>query len=201
MNIYPSNLLSFLFGIDYPYQHYHRSMTVPQAQNDPVLLIEHQYRNTKNIELVLPEESNIFEPVEKKGLGTFNYKLVDIDSISENEFSVKSSTVKVLTYAENKMSKMDRFTWFLLTSMIILAAVFMIKKIFSKSKGTNRKKRNLSGYYQHQSSLEKQDRKFDSDSEYENSPILKQYYSDFVFSMVSLLCLSFLYLIYLMVPI
>lgn len=46
---------------------------------------EHRYRDTLEPNVVLVKESDSFQPVTEIGLGTFSYKLVDINSINSKD--------------------------------------------------------------------------------------------------------------------
>lgn len=71
-------------------------MTVPLPEHDTILMREHLFRRTKNLDVVLSGDSGAFKPIKERGLGLFNYKLVDMDSISEQGHIVEGRLEKVV---------------------------------------------------------------------------------------------------------
>jgi hypothetical protein len=72
-------------------------MTVPLPETDLVLIREHTYRDSGDLQVVLPSEVNHFRPVSEAGLGTFNYRLVDMGSLFEvgtNNNQVEKSSLQ-----------------------------------------------------------------------------------------------------------
>lgn len=59
-------------------------MAIPAPNQNTILMREHEFRSTKRKDLVLDTGSSSFVPIQKKGLGFFNYQLIDLKDVSVN---------------------------------------------------------------------------------------------------------------------
>lgn len=72
---------------------------IPQPQQDSILIREHLYRDSSNLDVVLKPDKNFFIPLTEGGLGHFNYKLVDpneVFEIDQKDKRIYKSVIKLI---------------------------------------------------------------------------------------------------------
>lgn len=109
-------------------------MAVPLPESDLVLLREHAYKDTNNIEVLIPKAirekhlgstAGSFEPVSEYGLGLFEYDLVNIDSISESGQNYKRNGV--IDNLKNTLSTLnDSLIQYIILIPLILLCAYLI---------------------------------------------------------------------------
>lgn len=100
-------------------------MAIPQPEQDTILMREHAFKNSRDLGIILSPEPKSFQPIKKAGLGTFNYKLVDLKSVD-------SSTI----LGESPRGSIQMYKFFsVLTISIFLLVLFY--KAFQKYKTQN----------------------------------------------------------------
>ena len=115
-------------------------MTVPLPETDLVLIREHTYRDSGDLQVVLPSEVNHFRPVSEAGLGTFNYALADMGSLFEVDTSnnqVEKSSLQ--THLDDFAQYLEKVLCNDITAMgfIILLLIYVVYTSFT-SKGKNK---------------------------------------------------------------
>lgn len=96
-------------------------MPLPQPEYDTILMREHLFRDTGNLDIVLQKDPIGFKSINEVGLGTFSYKLVDLDSVS-NSYSNGLSAI-----SEAFFQTID----FLQTSIVDVTLLIIIVVIIS----------------------------------------------------------------------
>lgn len=107
-------------------------MTVPLPETDLVLIREHTYRESGDLQVVLPSEVNHFRPVSEAGLGTFNYALADMGSLFEVDTSnnqVEQSSLQ--THMDDFAQYLEKVLCNDITAMgfIILLLIYVLSLI------------------------------------------------------------------------
>lgn len=110
-------------------------MTVPQAQYDSVLIREHLFRDSKQLNLVIPSKSDAFRPITEIGLGTFSYNLVDPTTVSENGTSNDAS------FLQRFLNLFQSFTINnIIGFILVLSILYVLTAIYSSvTKKSSRK--------------------------------------------------------------
>lgn len=96
-------------------------MPVPLPESDTILMREHLFRNSKDVNVVLQEDPVSFKAIEYVGLGSFNYKLVDMDTIYDE--NIKGS---IIIQAFNQTIEFIRKSIIDILLVIILIAIFFL---------------------------------------------------------------------------
>lgn len=112
-------------------------MAVPLPQYDSVLMREHLFRDTNQLEAVLSKDTDTFRPVKEVGLGLFNYRLVNIDSVSESE-GLQSTSFRDIMARALKFTQatiIDTILFVLIVSLILLLFSWLYPKVNFKKKG------------------------------------------------------------------
>lgn len=121
-------------------------MAVPLPQYDPVLMREHLFRDTHQLDAVLSDESNAFRPIKEAGLGLFNYRLVKMDSVSENE-GLRSVSFNDIIGGAIKFTQtaiVDVLLLVLVVALVILLVSWLYPKYSHKKKFLNKEKNDAS---------------------------------------------------------
>lgn len=117
-------------------------MAVPLPQYDPVLMREHLFRDTNQLEAVLSKDSDTFRPVKEAGLGLFNYRLVNVDSVSESE-GLQSTSFRDIMACALKFTQatvIDIILFVLLVSLILLLFSWLYPRGNLKKKGFSKQR-------------------------------------------------------------
>lgn len=88
---------------------------------------EHRYRDTMQPDVVLVKELDSFQPVTEIGLGTFNYKLVDINSINAKDDEYSFTTL----ISKGFKKSIELIQSNILDSLLFIAIVLIIYLIVS----------------------------------------------------------------------
>lgn len=111
-------------------------MPIPQPEYDTILMREHLFRDTGNLDIVLKKDPIGFKSINEVGLGTFSYKLIDLNSISNND-SNKFSAISEAFFQTINFIQTSIVDVILL--IIIVAIIFIIISLIYPYFKTNNK--------------------------------------------------------------
>jgi hypothetical protein len=124
-------------------------MPLPLPQYDTVLIREHLYRETQNLEVLIPKEikdsnvgtSSYFRSVDEIGLGLFNYDLVDLNSVSEDGKSLQHPIKKFFNNIISILKNSLIILVIIPTALICAYLIFkLIEKYYLRKKYRNKDK-------------------------------------------------------------